>query len=597
MRCYIRALGTAVVCAVALPGAPGAAVAHEMNPIPRPSITTTTLAQVSIGATPSAAGGWRTTGEMNSGHGPSAGSPIAQLRDGKVLAATGALTGGLTSVAELYDPATGRWTPTGSVNNPRWGFSNVVVLDNGKALITGGHDQQVNDYASTELYDPATGQWTFTGNLNTPRRHTVVIGLNNGKVLAATGALGAPDGNRFLNSAELYDPATGSWSPTGSAAVRRESADGVLLRDGRVMVVGGYTCCDSFPPETDLYDPSTGTWSRAGDRPHGGGGMALVSLPDGRVLSVGGNYGNSGPSASAEAALFDPSTGQWTATASPQFARSGADAVVIPGGKVLVAGGGPAESELFDPATNTWSVGSALNVPRRNGHMAVLDTGDVLMAAGYGTVDGQPTTVTELYNDAPTTDQFTYPIDLSQRTGLIGYDVHPSLGDQSKCFGGKNFKDLWHAGEDWFASPETPVQAVGAGTVVYVSPTGYGYPGAVVIVEHAITGGGSIWSMYGHLNASKVTVGVGSVVNQGDAIASGLLPQKYKGADNTHLHWEMRYFYDGSVINQAPKYQSSCSSIPGPGYTFPGHPDSFVANNGAGPTYSWTAPTAFVETH
>ncbi|HKR50030.1 MAG TPA: peptidoglycan DD-metalloendopeptidase family protein [Pseudonocardiaceae bacterium] len=482
------------------------------------------------------------------------------------------------------------------MNNPRWGFSNVVVLDNGKALITGGHDQNVNDYASTELYDPATGQWTFTGNLNTARRHTVVIGLNNGKVLAATGALGAPDGNRFLNSAELYDPATGSWSPTGSAPVRRESADGVLLRDGRVMVVGGYTCCDSFPPETDLYDPSTGTWSRAGDRPHGGGGMALVSLPDGRVLSVGGGYGNNGgPNESAEAALFDPSTGQWTATASPHFARSGANAIVLPDGKVLIAGGGPAESELFDPATNTWSVGPALNVPRGNGHMTVLDTGDVLMAAGYNTTG--PITVTELYNDAPTTDRFTYPIDLSQRTGLIGYDVHPSLGDQSKCFGGKNFKDLWHAGEDWFASPETPVQAVGAGTVVYVSPPGYDYPGAVVVVEHAITVGGSIWSMYGHLNASKVMVGVGSVVNQGDTIANGLLPQKYKGADNTHLHWEMRYFYDGSAINQAPKYKSSCSGVPGPGYTFPDHPDSFVANNGAGPTYSWTAPTAFVETH
>jgi lysophospholipase L1-like esterase len=136
--------------------------------------------------------------------------------------------------------------------------------------------------------------------------------------------------------------------------------------------------------------------------------MALVSLPDGRVLSVGGSYGNSGPSTSAEAALFDPSTGQWTTTTPPHFARSGASAIVLADGKVLVAGGGPAESELYDPATATWSVAAALNVPRGNGHMIGLDTGDVLMAAGYATADGQPTTVTELYNETSTTPTVPY---------------------------------------------------------------------------------------------------------------------------------------------------------------------------------------------
>src|SRR5205823_15028923 len=129
-------------------------------------------------------------------------------------------------------------------------------------------------------------------------------------------AFGPPDCGRFLNSAELHDPATGQWSYTGAAPVQRESADAILLNDGRVRVVGGYTCGDFLTPETDLYNPATGTWSRAADRTHGGGGMALADLQDGRVLMVGGTAPN-GP-ALAEAFLFDPTSNQWSATTTPQ---------------------------------------------------------------------------------------------------------------------------------------------------------------------------------------------------------------------------------------------------------------------------------------
>lgn len=542
---------------------------------------------------PAAAPTWRLTGEMSVGHAPAHGSPFAVLRDGRILAATAAAADGLTAVAELYDPATETWTPTDSVNTPRWGFSNLIVLDNGTALIAGGHDAQANDLATTELYDPATGQWSLGGQLNTSRRHSVVIKLSNGKVLDATGAHGPPDGSRFLNSAEIYDPATGAWTPTASAPTRRESADGILMTGGRVMIVGGYSCCDTQNPETDLYDPNTATWISAGNRPHGGGGMALVNLPDGRVLSVGGS-GTQG--ALAEALIFDPTTNQWSATTTPQFARSGADATVLDDGTVLVAGGGPAESELFNPQTSTWTVGPSLSTPRSNGQMLELGTGDILMVGGYRNSDNQSTTVTELYGSPTPADLFGFPMDTIKRTGLIGYDVHIQRNDFAACYRGKRFSDLWHAGEDWFAPIGTSLQAVADGTVAYVNRSAH-YPGAVVIIQHALPGGGSIWSMYGHLDPTKVTLNAGAVVRKGDPIANGLVRQTYNGRDNTHLHWEMRYFYDGTGIKRAPQYRVSCSGVPGPGYTYPGHPDNFVANNGAGPTYRWTAPTAFVDTH
>jgi murein DD-endopeptidase MepM/ murein hydrolase activator NlpD len=122
--------------------------------------------------------------------------------------------------------------------------------------------------------------------------------------------------------------------------------------------------------------------------------------------------------------------------------------------------------------------------------------------------------------------------------------------------------------------------------------------------------------MYAHLDPDKILVSVGQRVNKGDIIATGLIPQvktdKKTGAvilDNTHLHWEMRYFYDGSEIKQAPQYKQACATAPGPGYTYNtndavAHPDNFegvIGKNKDGTliykTYHWTDPVQFVETH
>ena len=122
--------------------------------------------------------------------------------------------------------------------------------------------------------------------------------------------------------------------------------------------------------------------------------------------------------------------------------------------------------------------------------------------------------------------------------------------------------------------------------------------------------------MYAHLDPDKIQVGVGDRVSKGmTTITTGLIPQisidKKTGAinDNTHLHWEMRYFYDGSGIKQAPKYRLTCATQPGPGYTYStndavAHPDNFKGVIGVNKdgsliyqTYHWANPPAFVDTH
>ena len=95
---------------------------------------------------------------------------------------------------------------TGSLAMARFEHTETL-LPNGKVLVAAGNDDTV-DLASAELYDPASGTWTATGSLATARSgHTATL-LPNGKVLVAGGF----DRTVDLASAELYDPASGTWT-------------------------------------------------------------------------------------------------------------------------------------------------------------------------------------------------------------------------------------------------------------------------------------------------------------------------------------------------------------------------------------------------
>jgi streptogramin lyase len=227
---------------------------------------------------------------------------------------------------------------------------------------------------------------------------------------------------------------------------------------------------------------------------------------------------------------------------------------------------------------------------------------------------------------------FGYPVDISTVAWKIGYDSHAPQSDIQPCYG-LPYNQIWDAGQDYgFPATQTatgnwdnntPVYAVADGTVLYSSQNGSGgttsYPGGVVIIEHALPDGTFIYSMYADLDPAKILVAASTSstvvkVTKGQQIAGGLIPQasvdRKTGVlvDNTHLHWEMRYFYDGSDIKQAPAYKRSCAGVPGPGYTYNSndalaHPDNFQAVVGKSKgslifnTYHWTNPESFVQTH
>src|SRR6266436_6650947 len=138
----------------------------------------------------------------------------------------------------------------------------ATLLENGKVLVAGGFNHRLNpsSLASAELYDPATGTWTNTGQLAIGRGgHTATL-LLNGMVLVAS-VLG---NGIFLATAELYDSASGTWTETGSLNHARIFHTATFLPNGMVLVAAGEGVSGGAIKGAELYDPARGTWTDTG---------------------------------------------------------------------------------------------------------------------------------------------------------------------------------------------------------------------------------------------------------------------------------------------------------------------------------------------
>ena len=312
------------------------------------------------------------------------------LTNGKVLVA-GGFNSTFTSSAELYDPATGTWTATGSLATAR-DFHTATLLPDGKVLVAGG-ENNTGATSSAEIYDPGTALWTPTGSMDTPRTAhmaaLITTGPLSGRVLVAGGSSICAGCTPILNSAELYDPSTGLWADTGSMTVARFGFGGnpspTVLPDGSVLIVGGFTCggttctdasCSLYHwfIEAELYDQVSQTWTPTSAKMTNANETTAL-LPDGLMLVAGGWKGTL-PTATmvADAELFDSATGTWTATANMSVSRSFHTLTLLASGQALVAGGRSggwvvcndlSSAELYDSSAGKWLPTGDMTMHRR----------------------------------------------------------------------------------------------------------------------------------------------------------------------------------------------------------------------------------------
>jgi hypothetical protein len=314
------------------------------------------------------------------------------------------------------------FTSTGAPATGRTGFTSTLYGD-GIVLVAGGTDASGNVLKSAEIYGVSLGGvFITTGNLNTARTGAVAVLLPNGKVLVAGGSIdGIASG--ALNTAELYDPSTGTFTNTSqNMTAGRFGATATLLDNGKVLIAGGENSTGVLD-SAELYDPTTDTFTATGNMNSARTGAAAVLLGNGKVLVAGGSSDGTAAGALNSAELFDPAgnsgAGAFTAlTATLSAARFQPEAALLPSGKVLLAGGlnstGTLTSaDLYDPVANSFAAS--------NGHMAQARAGGSAVALPNGMVllaGGTTSQAVDLYD--PESDKFDTTGSLQQSdTGLV----------------------------------------------------------------------------------------------------------------------------------------------------------------------------------
>ena len=269
----------------------------------------------------------------------------------------------------------------------------AIPLGDGRILFAGGEGP--DPLASADLYDPALGTYGPTGSMAEARSGHAAVRLLDGRVLV-TGGMPSP------TTAELYDPASGTFSPTGEIPSSRMNHSATVLADGTVLVVGGGPF-GGILDRAELYDPATGLFSDS-SIPMGAPRFAHTAtrLPDGRVLVAGGN-GLAGH-AVASAELYDPASKTFSPTGPMTAERAGHRAVLLSDGRVLVVGGandvpGPVLAiDAYDPSTGTFSAVGSLISGRTSPTATLLDGGRVLITGGLQGVD--PLSSVEIFDPA-----------------------------------------------------------------------------------------------------------------------------------------------------------------------------------------------------
>jgi len=328
-----------------------------------------------------------------------------------VIAAPGTVVSDTSNSANLVNPQPGfkaMWSILGgtitsdptlngvALTAPFPGISRTgdtaTLLPGGQVLFVGGDVGS----RSADIYTASTSLSTMVASpLFAPKSgHTATL-LNNGKVLLAGGHIGGPYYDETEFPAELFDPATQSFTPIpnpiGSQDERRIA---IALKDGTVLLTGGGINVEGFIASTraQIYDPLTNLFTTLDSTMTTGRvGCTATLLSDGRVLLAGG-FDSWRTDGQNTAECFDPSTASFTPLAGTMSAlRTGHTATVLMDGRILLAGGcsnsviNPIRAELFDPASGTFQPLSAPMISNRMAHTAtLLPNGTVLLAGGNG---------------------------------------------------------------------------------------------------------------------------------------------------------------------------------------------------------------------
>ena len=338
--------------------------------------TMTTLAVTAscVPAKAATSGTWKVLSDPGEGRET---QTVTLLHDGRVLIAGGEGYQGVLTLVELFDPKTDTFTTGPSLSVPR-DQASATLLPNGTVLVVGGTANNVNaePLTSAEIYHPTTNKWTKTGQLTQTRFGHQATLLKDGRVLVMGGT---PDVNTQLTSCEIWDPKTGQWTFTGSMAYGRRYSNAVTLSNGNVLESG-----DDVPSE--VYSVATGKWSLTKPDVSQVFAMPLATLADNTVLSP--------PSATnshtGNGQIYHPLSKAWTKTR-PSVSRFYPAVTVLKDGSVLIAGGctdncsvqSVSSAVRYIPSKRAYVDVAPMTIGRESANAVTLKDGRVLVEGGF----------------------------------------------------------------------------------------------------------------------------------------------------------------------------------------------------------------------
>lgn len=291
-------------------------------------------------------------------------------RDTKVVLFGGVASDG-SALNDTWEWDGVNWTLMAPSNKPppRW-FSAMATVD-AKVVIFGGYGADDGYARSSEIYDPASNTWSPTGTTIGSHYLHAATRLPNGKVLVMGGQGGA----------ELYDPSAGTFSLSSQPSVLRSQATATSLPDGRVLMAGGWQIYPYPESLSEVYNPINNTWSPTSSGPARYGHSA--ALVGGLVMIAGGMDG--GVAALSTTKVFNPATLGWSSGPANAVARFYPTMQVMNDGRVFLTGDEASKVvEIYDPVTSTWS--AVASSAFRHAAAATIDlNGRVLIVGGDAT--------------------------------------------------------------------------------------------------------------------------------------------------------------------------------------------------------------------
>ncbi len=275
----------------------------------------------------------------------------------------------------------------------------------GDVLIAGGADGSNRSLATAEFFDPSAGRFVATGIAASSRAGASAAALSATQVMLDGGFSGSAAIKNFsltlegnvLSGAEIFDEATGAFSPAGKMATPRMGFTATALTNGKILVVGGQDNSGNVLDGAELYDPAARKFiavnNTMSDRRMFHTATLLLS---GKVLVAGGATNLSGDTTSS-ADIYDPASNSFTPATFPMDHQRAAHTATLftsgpLAGKVLITGGVGGSSfffkdssaEIYDPASQQFILlSSFMNEPRSLHTATLLDDGSVLLAGGF----------------------------------------------------------------------------------------------------------------------------------------------------------------------------------------------------------------------